>query len=195
MSNDSTALGFLRPIGDTIPVDDALRDLVYTTLVGLTGLEGDMVRPAFQKDPPAQPDFDADWLAFRITAGPTDTFAFEGHDGSGDGSSYVQRNQVLEVAVFVYGPNAEHYDAWIRDGLQITQNRDILRSFGIAVISHDAPTTLPALTKQQFVWRVDSTIVLRRSTVRTFGVRNVLSAQGEVHSEKFSDKFDTNASH
>lgn len=192
--NTSAEAGFLTPVIEPAQ-DDALTDLLHSTLQGLTGLPGEMVRPTWQINPPNRPDITTDWMAFGVPAESPDVFAYERHDPvgpSGQGANIVQRTVMLSVRLYFYGPNAAKYDARIRDGLQIGQNRDVLRAMGVSVVEHQPPVITPDLMKQQWYRKVESTLMLRRNSESTFNVLNVLTAQGVVNTDQgFADPFNT----
>ena len=90
-----------------------LADLIQAMLVGVTGLNAQLVRPRWQPTPPNQPPVNVSWLAFGFTeripeAGTPWIF----HDGAAAGvlgQDRLSKNQDLRLVVSCYGPAAEDY--------------------------------------------------------------------------------------
>lgn len=187
--NTSATGGYLTPIADNVPVpppqegktfEDTLQDLV----VNLTELDGTLVRPAWQPEPPNQPDNATDWVAFSILNKKADTFAYVAHDGgAGDdslGLDRVQRNELVEVLFTHYGPNAHLYADLVRDGLSVEQNREGIKQAATDLVEVREQVVAPELINNLYYYRVDQTIVFRRQVDRFFGVKNVGSFEGGV---------------
>ena len=188
MANDSTTAGYLLPT-DTPPLEDtALEDFFHDFVQGVTGFaDATLVRPRWQPEPPNQPGFQTDWLAFGITSSVEDNDAFETHDPTaGAGIDTVMLTEELTLLLSFYGPNASQYAQTFRSGVKLSQNRDVLRSNGIGMISCGEAMTLPALTKETWVRRVDVSTLLRRNVTRTYQVRTITSAQGTVNNELYT---------
>lgn len=183
--NTSRVAGFLTPIGTAPPYDSELDDAMHDTVVGITGLVSDFVVPRWQTDSEGAelPPFGSDWCAQGIVNRLPDAFASEVHDPAGDGTSTVQRNEVLIWLVSFYGPHADHFESLFRSGLQLGQNRAVLQSVGVAVTDLDDPILVPDLVKMQWLRRVDVRMNCRRSTSYTFGVKNLLGAQVTLNTD------------
>jgi hypothetical protein len=168
---NSASLGYLAPTA-SFSYDTALEDTLQAAVVGLTGLAGKWVRPRWQLEPPQQPAFDQDWVAFGIVRSVVDTFSYDRHDS--DTSRSVERDELLFVLHSFYGPNAHGYCERFRDGLEMPQNRDELRIAKIAVVDVGEATILPALLKEKWVKRVDAMVTYRRRTARPYNLLTFL---------------------
>lgn len=172
MANDSTALGFLSPtVSPTY--GDALDDLLHDAINGITGVANDLIRPRWQPEPPTQPPFTTDWVAFGIVRCPEDVFAYEAHDPSGNGT-ILQRDEEPEVLISFYGPNSALLQKTFSSGISMAQNRDTLAAVGIKLIEVQEPYVLPSLLKEKWVRRVDITIRFRRRIGWTYNIQNLL---------------------
>ena len=177
MPNTSATGGYLAPVG-AVPADDLDLDvLLQGAVAGITGLPGAMVRPRWQPVTPRQPEPTENWCAIGVVdEQPENTPSIE-HDPTGSGADVLTRHPVFEVLASFYGPAAGHYAGALRDGLYIAQNREPLRAAGVALVSVGNAISAPDLLNQQWVRRKDVRITLRRVTVRTYPVLNVLSAE------------------
>lgn len=181
MPNTSASGGYLSPVG-AAPADDLELDvLLQDAVVGVTGLPGAMVRPRWQPVTPRQPEPAENWCAIGVTdEQPENTPSIE-HDPAANGPDVMTRHPVFEVLASFYGPASGHYAALLRDGLYIPQNRETLRTAGIALVSIGATISAPDLVNQQWIRRKDVRITLRRVIVRTYPVLNILSAEVVGH--------------
>lgn len=176
MATNSSEAGYLLPTA-AAEYGDNLDDVLQGAVVGMTGIAGSLVRPRWQPEPPQQPAFSTDWVAFGVTRSSVDVFAFERH---GAESEAVERDELLFVLHSFYGPNSHAMCERFRDALEISQNRDVLRDAGISLVEVEGATILPALLKEKWVKRVDVTVIYRRRTSRVFPVLTIQSAQGSV---------------
>lgn len=181
MATSSAAAGYLSP--SVSPVyDNALDDLLHDVVVGITGLPGDLVRPRWQPEPPQQPDFAVNWVAFGLRNSTVDPFAHEEEAADG-ASAAIQRDEILYYLHSFYGPGAHGLAERFRDGFEISQNRDALRSLGLGLVEVQEITKAPALLKEKWVPKVDVVVVYRRRTSRTYPILTITSATGSIATE------------
>lgn len=180
---DSATGGYLLPA--TTPAPDqgqSLNRVIQPWIVGVSGLPGDMVRPAFQSEPPDIPDAGEVWASFRYTTRPSDTFPYVRHDPSG--YDELQRHEYLETLISFYdlGTNglADQYAAIFRDGIAIEQNLELLGLQGIKLSHSGEETAVPVLFKNRWMYRVDIPVTLRRQINRVYNVLDVLSLTGTL---------------
>lgn len=165
---NSSVAGFLGSISN-IPNDQALEDALNPTIAGITQLDANtQIRPRFQEDPPAVPDRSVNWVAFGITRILSDTCAATVQQSNS--SALVIRNQDIEVLLSWYGPQAGNNAEVFRDGLQIDQNRDLLRAADLGIITIGEARKAPELFKSKYLNRYDMTLMLRRRTARQFSI-------------------------
>ena len=180
---DSSTGGFLSPSASPAPLQgDGLNTFVQPIIVGLTGLPGALVRPAFQAEPPDIPDGGTAWAAFRYTSRKSDTYPYVGHNA--DGSDTLRRHEIIDVLVSFYDLGslglADQYAALLRDGLAIAQNREPLTRAGMGFIGCGDLTAVPVILKQRWLYRVDLPFSIRREIVRVYPVLNLLTATATV---------------
>jgi hypothetical protein len=182
---DSSTGGYLRPdpAGPAPLEGQGLNDFIQAWIVGITGLDGTLVLPAFQGEPPNLPLASTAWAAFNITSYPTDDFPEIVHDpdaNGGLGQDTYYGNEQADVLVSFYdiGTNgaAASNAKLLRAGAAISQNLEPLQLAGFSLLRIGTPQPAPTLVKQRWQYRVDLPITLARRTVRAYLVRNVLSA-------------------
>jgi hypothetical protein len=130
------------------PVEgDDLDDVLQAMIVGITGLEADLVRPRWQPVVPKQPEPGTDWCSIGVVSSTPDANAYVQHLSgisiSQPAGDLSQRHEDLEVLVSFYGPNAK----------------------------------APEFINQQWIRRWDSAISFRRMVARAYLVNNILSAE------------------
>lgn len=189
MPNDSTTVGYLTPIDAIPPVDDRpLEDIFGDAISGITGLARNDVRPRVQPQPPNLPDQEHNWCAFSVNLTDQDTFAYQRHLPvlEAGGANQVERDVFMDVLCSFYGANSNQIMGRWREGLSIDQNRDVLGSYQIKLIGLGKPVMVPSLIKDRYARRVDLvTQFVRRVTV-TYGIRHLLSANGELRTEELA---------
>ena len=181
--NDSSTGGYLTPSVTPAPLQgDSLNTFIQPVIVGITGLPGAMVRPAFQTEPPDAPDGGTAWAAFRYTSRKTDNYPFVGHNT--DGSDTLRRHEEIDILVSFYDLGssglADQYAALLRDGLSIPQNLEVLKQNGMGFVGCGEITTVPVILKQRWLYRVDLPFTIRREIVRVYQVLNLLTATATV---------------
>lgn len=177
---DTSASGFLLPTA-AAPYDDPLEDILQEAVAGITGLPGDLCRPRWQVNPPPMPAFDKTWVAFGITRSEVDTFAFDRHIDAL--TTAVERDEILYVLHSFYGPQAHGMSERLRDGFEVSQNRDTLRAAGIVLIEVQQAVQVPALLMERWQKRIDVLVVYKRRTSRAYTVRTIESAQVGLDNE------------
>jgi len=159
----------------------------------VTGLDGTLIRPAWQGEPPTLPDAATAWMALGITRRPSDKFPPVYHDGAangGLGKSTLMRQEILTILSSTYdlGVNgqADYYSALLRDAFAIGQNREPLQLNSIGFVESGDLITVPALVKQRWMYRVDCELSFRRLVLRDYAVLNIVSAGGDIRTQKGS---------
>lgn len=202
-SQGSNVAGYLSPISTPPLEGDTLEDAIHDAIAGISGLEGTLVRPAWQPEPATIPAAATAWAAFRIARREISLFPYVGHDGAYtyppsvppvtpplQGADQLQQQEQLDVLVSFYdlgaaasngvGGQADAYCALFRDGLYIAQNREALMAQGIVLAYTGDAIAVPSLLKERWLYRVDLSLTLRRAIERTYPVYNIESAQGTI---------------
>lgn len=182
MSNTSATGGYLQPGTTPTPLEgQSLEDFLQQVFSGIVGLSGDLVRPRWQQQPPNLPDISTDWMAYGITRHVPEAFAYDEHDGSGLGTDYTARHEVLELLLSFYGPNADANAALLSDGFQVPQNREAMQLVGMGLVATGDIRLAPEMLKNQWLRRVDMEVTLRRQIRRSYPVLSLVAAQGTIY--------------
>ena len=183
MANTSATGGYLTP-APLQPMDDAaLLDFMQQVIVGITGITGTLVRPAFQPDPPKRPKISVDWCAFYITNGKPEAghvYNVTAQDGL---STETTRHEYFEMRCSFYGPNSGYNASRWRDGLEISQNREVMFLSGVSFTESSGTTKLGELVDQQWFQRTDITSRFMRKISRTYEVLSILRVTGQIITE------------
>lgn len=187
MPNTSATGGYLLPDVPSPPLEGkALLQFLQAVVVGITGMDGSLVRPRWQAEPPNIPDADTAWCSFGIMNRIADTFPYVKHVGSAldGGYDHLQRQEQLEMLASFYdlgvSGEADYLASVLRDGLAIAQNREALYLGGFALAYTGDLTPVPILLKERWLYRVDFSFTLRRQIDRKYSVLNILSFQGQL---------------
>ncbi len=184
----TSATGGYLPPTDTVKYDDALDNVFHGCIHGITAIDKKLIRPRWQPEPPNQPDFTANWVAFGVMTLDADRFAYARHDpaaSGGLGATDIERDERLKLLLSFYGPAASGYQARFSLGLQISQNRDALSAEGIKLVEVQEAFTLPALFKEKWVKRIDCAVIFRRRVARSYAIQNVDSADLTIDNEHY----------
>jgi hypothetical protein len=194
MTVSSATGGYLPPLPPPAPgplEGQALFEFFQQFFVNLTGLPGTLFFPRWQSEPPNLPAFGTDWAAFGITKRSTSTFAYVRHVPGVNGPTPVsgyneyQRHEELDILVSFYGPDADTYAALVRDGVQITQNLEVLELNSMGLIETLDLLTVPELVKERWLYRVDLTVRIRRLIVRQYAILDVVTSGVVINNEQY----------
>lgn len=181
-AESSKYLGVLQESGTMS--SEAVFELWHDVLQGLSGLDENLVRPAFQVNPPPTPGRNINWLAYHIEPSVMQkNFPDVIHKKDDEGSSYVIDHKAEDVRLYVYGPESEDIADKIRRGLHITQNRDRLFLAGIGIIQVNNPIHIALKQNENWLARHDLTINTLRQIIARYEVLNLLQAGGDVKTD------------
>jgi hypothetical protein len=191
MTNNSSTGGPLAPNSPPAPQPlegQALLDFLQGVFVGILGIDGSMVRPRWQPEPPNIPTAGTAWVSFGVTSRPSDTYPFIGQIAGLDNADQLQRHEQLTVLLSFYdlgsGGQADALAATLRDGLAVPQNREILQNNLMGMTEVGEPIAVPSLLKQRWLYRVDMTVIIAREIVREYPVLPLQSAVGTLYAEE-----------
>jgi hypothetical protein len=182
MSNTSATGGYLQQVDGPIEGLD-LRRFIGTVLVGVSGFAPEMVRPAWQQNPPPVPSIDTNWMAFGITArrADNDPYQVEKDDGQ---RTLMLRHEELDIMLAFYGPDCLQKAAEVREGFELTQNTEALLLAGMAYIDLSDIIHAPELVNDRYFDRADTTLTIRREVRREYRILNFVAAYGEIHANR-----------
>lgn len=163
MANISTS-GAVLPEGEALS-DEDIADALQAHVVGITGMDGQLVRPRWQKKPPAIPEPLITWAALGTKSNRSDDSPYL--DQSIKAMTYV-RHEAIEVLISFYGPNAYSSISQLRDGFYIPQNNRSLLEIGAKFIGCGEILSVPELVGTEWVQRYDMTYNLRRKEKRLY---------------------------
>jgi hypothetical protein len=181
-SLDDADLGLDEGFWNTPPVSGSRLDDIFQQIVaGIVGLDGPMVRPRFQAEPPDLPEFGSDWVAVGVMARrPIGFVGAVKHDPRGEGRSWLQRHEYLDVLASFYGPEADGYAERLHDGFMIAQNREVLYLNQMGFIEVLQALRVPEYIKNRWTERYDVRFTVSRIRVVPYPIRSFASAAGQV---------------
>lgn len=186
MPNTSASGGYLTPTNSTI--DDAALDAVFQALiVGLTGLDGALVRPRWQPVAPKMPEPSVNWVAIGVKDDAMDDNPSIQHiptASGGSGKDELSRQEQIEVLATFYGPNAKGICKQVRDGMYIDQNREVIKTYGIVFVECRNIVAVPDLMNEQWVKRYDMPMIFRRTIIRDYAIENILTSGITLYNEQ-----------
>lgn len=172
---------YIRPsFTQGLPGNLTLTQFIQTIFVGITGLEGSLVRPKWQVEPPKNPSILTNWMAMGVDVAAPDANSYV--DTDSEGAVVSQRHETLEVSCDIYGPNALETAGLIRDGFQIPTNLEALTQANMGFVEVSPMRHLPELVNERFIDRVIMSTFIRREIQRIYPIPTVLSANGTIHS-------------
>lgn len=174
MSNDSTARGYLTPVGDLPQYDEALEREISRWIRGVSGLPAALVFPRWTDPQPQIPNNGVTWCAFGITTVPQ-PLSQSDVQVSEEQSEQWTWEQVTVICCF-YGPLGANTASTFRAGIFVEQNNAELNRSGLSLVEAGTIYNLPELINNQWVRRYDLTITLSRKNIRTYNVGTLQDA-------------------
>lgn len=163
--------------GDRLPLEDqALAALFQATVVGVTGLPGELVRRRWYiqdspiTPPPRLPSNLADWAAIGKTRSTPDAGPWIRANPYDAGTVVMWRHEVLEILASFYGPNKDVYAGLFRDGMALPQNLETLKANQIGLVELGEAVQVNEKVNNQWYQRLDIQLQFNRKVERTFGV-------------------------
>jgi hypothetical protein len=171
--------GYLQPLVNSTD-DTALADILQAFIVGVTGLAGAYVRPMWQSNMPVIPTNGTNWCAFNLG----NFQAIQGYQAmNADNEFNFQQHETFDLSCSFYGSNCQRYAAMIRDGLQLSQNREALWLQGISVSGGVQIVHVPELINDVWHDRCDIAISMGRVITREYDILNFAGAAGTIETD------------
>jgi hypothetical protein len=178
MTTSSASGGYLTPISAPA-LGQAFMRALQQVVVGITGMPGDLVRPWLQTEPPNIPQKGVSWASLSLHNRNGEGTAWQGW--ASDGVTYqVVRQETGTLVVGFYDTGitqqADLHAETLREGLQLSQNREGLDALGIGILAVDGPQVVYSKVKEQWLYRVDVTVHFRRVLTWTYNILSLESA-------------------
>jgi len=184
---DSRTPGALSP--SVVENADNFLDPLRLWIAALVDLPREQVRASWLRKPGTQPTRGTTWCAVAVK-GLTTTPVFR-HGRRGDlneaesGDVQHTSHEDAECVLSFYGPAGLTLAQRFRDSAQVLQNRRLLETQGLTLISLDQSTQrLPDLVMDQWIDRYDILFHVGRKVSRTYGIRTLTSADVSIFTER-----------
>lgn len=162
--------------------DDALLDFIQVWITGISGIQGQLVRPKWQTEPANIPNIGTNWIAFGIIKRTPDTFIVEQPKG---GYNETQRHEVITFRCYIYGPNNGKISSELRDGMQVSVNHEYLSQQSMGLVETTEPVNVPEFIKGKWYQRQDFDVLIKRQIKRVYQVPTVLTADIGLNNEHY----------
>jgi hypothetical protein len=185
---------YVLPSSTNGELNDYLLDrFLQQVVVGVTGMQGQYVRPRWQQEPPNQPDREISWAAIGQVNRARDAFADVHHWTSANdfqkANDRVVRNQIFEILCSFYGPEAEANSELLAMGFALEQNRNQMSANGFKLLSVADSLKVPALIKEEWIIGIDVRFRLRRQQIYTYPSPNLLAVKFTINYEEGDDGY------
>jgi len=179
--NDSTQAGYLTPTSLPPDYDEQLEREISRWIRGISGLPDGMVLPRWTAVQPSIPVAGSDWCGFGITRMRLDVYPAE--VTVDDDSNARWQQESFDIICCFYGPSGMAYATFFRDGLFLEQNNAELNRAGLSLRDCSDIIPAPELINNQWQRRYDVTVILRRKTVREYGIKSLVEAPVQFFGE------------
>lgn len=192
--NTSASGGYLQPLlpSDTslrpgLPSeeeDDALAALFQQMIVGITGIDGALVRPRWQLNPAPRPEPNVNWCSIGVTDNDPlpDSLPYVKYSTQFDADGHaigmyanMQSHWRIICLVSFYGPKTGYYSALLSDGLSLGQNREALGQKGLKLRRTGDVTKTAELVNTLWYGRADVSLEFVRQIDRDYAIENLVS--------------------
>lgn len=182
---DSSTGGFLAPSVAPPADDDALDAVLQALVVGIVGLDPNLVRPRWQEQPPPVPEPSVDWVSIGVIDEQPEPNISQSHVSAGDGSTISYDVDIVTVLASFYGPTVRGLGKRLRTGIMIPQNRETLYNSGLALMEMPGNLTfIPEEINNQTLRRADLQLRFRRRTTIVWPILNIVEVVGTIASDK-----------
>jgi len=135
------------------------------------------------------PGIDVDWCAMDLANRRADASAYVKEDADGEGAQLV-RHEIVDVICSFYGPNGSSYAEILRDGLQVSQNREPLFIAGMGLQRVGETTSVGEQHNQRWYERSDITLSISRETGKVYQILCFTGVIGAIITETMTLPFE-----
>lgn len=100
--------------------------------------------------------------------------------GGNTNGNITQRHEDIQVDCAFYGPDCWEYSGIVRDGFQIPQNLEGLRSVNMGFVGTSQAMHVPDLIHERWVDRFEMSVFLRREVMRSYPILSLVSVSGFI---------------
>lgn len=180
MPNTSATGGYLTNV--TTPIEGVdLTRFLGSVIAGVTALPGNLVRPAWQPNPPTIPDITTSWAAYGITSRRSEATPYM---EQAENDATLIRHEELDILCTFYGPECQAIAASLRDGMYLSQNRENLFLAGMGLVGFSDIVHAPELINERFFDRADMTMTIRREIKREYRILYFVAADGIIKANR-----------
>lgn len=133
------------------------------------------------------PGIDTNWCAFGLETRSPDASAYVAPD---ELSARVVRHEAIDVFCSFYGPACESYAEVLRDGMQVSQNREPLLLASMGFKGNSNLTSAPELHNDRWYDRCDLTLTINRETGKVYEILCFTGAIGAIITETLTLPFE-----
>lgn len=163
MPNTSHSGGYLQVTPDSFNVAHVVHDFI----MGISGYGATLIRPMYQPNAPTVPSFGTDWIAYNIKESDSEGFASQELNSV---SFNVKRSAQLIVSISFYGTNSYQNIKSFKDALELTQNWEAVRTYGMAFGGVGNIIKVPELHNMRWLDRYNIEIVINQMTTKTASI-------------------------
>ena len=162
MPNTSQTGGYLQLTPDAYNISYVVHDFI----MGVSAYPATLIRPMYQPNAPTVPAFGTDWIAYNIKEADSKGFTSQALD-----TTYsVKRSAQLIVSVSFYGANSYQNIKSFKDALELTQNWDAVRQYGMAFGDAGRIIKVPELHNMRWLDRYNIEITINQMTTKTASI-------------------------
>ena len=162
MPNTSATGGYLSVSTDSYDLNHVMHDFI----MGLTAIDKTLIRPMYQPNAPVVPSFGTNWVAFNVKEADTEGFASQELKTT----LAIKRSAKLIVAISFYGANSYQNIKSFKDSLEITQNWEAVRTYGMAFGGSGNIIKIPELHNMRWLDRYNIEIIINQMTNKTASI-------------------------
>lgn len=166
MPNTSQTGGYLQ----IAPDDYNIFYVIHDFIMGISAYPATLIRPMYQPNAPTVPSFGTDWIAYNIKEADSKGFTSQALDSV---SYKVKRSAQLIVSASFYGSNSYQNIKSFKDSLELTQNWDAVRQYGMAFGGTGRIIKIPELHNMRWLDRYNIEITINQMTTKTASIISI----------------------